>query len=96
MNKNGINSSNKMTAINMIDSCEGFWVNGTFGVTDTFSKSLIEQNEKVNQLLAKAGPITSESIMSVFEEGDKSKFLSLSAEELLSRLSSANPKARIA
>lgn len=96
MNNNTINSSNKMTAINMIDSCEGFWVSGTFGVSDTFSKSLIKQKEKAHQLLSKAQPITSEAVMRVFQESDKAKFLSLSAEELLSRLSSAKPEALIA
>lgn len=77
----------------MINSFNVFWASGKPGVSDTFFKSLAERQKKMEGLIAKAKPISAAAIIRLYEESDKSNFLSASAESLLTKLGNLSQEA---
>ena len=90
------NKEINMTADEMIDSRNGFWVNGKPGVSDKFSRSLIENQKKMDGLISEAGSISREDVYKLYERSDKSKFLSSSSETLFAGLGEINRELCIA
>lgn len=82
-----LNTEINMMADEMIDSWNGFWVNGKPGVSDKFSRGLIEDQKKMSGLVADAGKISREDVLKLYENSDKSRFLNSSSETLFTGLS---------
>jgi hypothetical protein len=85
-----------MIADEMIDSRNGFWVNDTPGVSDKFSRSLIEEQKKMSRLVSDAGKISKEDIYNLYETSDKSRFINSSSKTLFEGFGSMGREPRIA
>ncbi|NLV87143.1 MAG: hypothetical protein GX025_08010 [Clostridiales bacterium] len=85
-----------MIADEMIDSRNGFWVNGTPGVSDKFSRRLIEEQKKMSRLVSDAGKISKEDIYNLYEKSDKSRFINSSSKTLFEGFGSMDREPRIA
>ncbi len=85
-----------MIADEMIDSRNGFWVNGTPGVSDKFSRSLIEDKKNTARLVSDAGRVSKNDVYNLYEASDKSRFLSSSSKTLYAGLGSMSREPRIA